>query len=79
MRELTSAETEHAAGGLAVLAGIAIGIGTSLLATYLYEKAGGAEGIERMAKAVWDALVEGAIARAETCQKVPAACMPVGF
>ena len=79
MRELTSAETEHAAGGLAVMGGIAIGIGTSLVATYLYEKAGGAEGIERMAKAAWGALVEGATARAQACQKVPAACMPVGF
>ena len=79
MRELTSAETEHAAGGVGFTTGIAIGIGTSLVGTYLYEKAGGAAGIEKMARAVWDALVEGAIARAETCQKVPGACVPAGF
>ena len=79
MRELTNAETEHAAGGVGLMTGIAIGIGTSMVGTYLYEKAGGAEGIERMAKAVWDALVEGAKARAAACQKVPAACVPAGF
>ena len=79
MRELTSAETEHAAGGLGLMAGIGIGIGTSMAAAYIYEKIGGAAGIERMAKAVWDALVEGATLRAKLCQKVPAGCMSVGF
>lgn len=79
MRELTSAETEHAAGGLGVTAGIFIGIGTSMAATYIYEKAGGAAGIERMARAVWDALVEGATVRAKLCQRNPIACSPAGF
>lgn len=79
MRELTSAETEHAAGGLAVTATIAISVGGGLAAAYIYEKAGGAAGIERMASAVWDALVEGATIRAKLCQKAPAACMSVGF
>ncbi len=79
MRELTSAETEHAAGGLGVMAGIAIGIGTSMAASYIYEKIDGAAGIERMARAVWDALVEGSTLRAKLCQRTPAACMPGAF
>ena len=79
MRELTSAETEHAAGGLAVSATIAISVGSGLAAAYIYEKAGGAAGIERMARAVWDALVEGATVRAKLCQRNPIACTPVGF
>ena len=79
MRELTSAETEHAAGGIAIMGGIAIGIGTSLAATYIYEKAGGAAGIDRMAKAAWNAILKGLEARASLCQKAPVGCMPVGF
>lgn len=79
MRELTSAETEHAAGGIAFMTGVALGIGTSMAGAYVYEKLGGAEGIEKLVKAAWDALVEGATRRAELCQRVPAGCMPVGF
>ncbi|MCY3818500.1 MAG: hypothetical protein OXH52_03915 [Gammaproteobacteria bacterium] len=79
MRELTSAETEHAAGGLAVTGAIALSVGGGLAAAYLYEKIDGAAGIERMARAVWDALVEGATVRAKLCQRNPIACTPVGF
>ena len=79
MRELTSAETEHAAGGIAISTSIALSVGGGLAAAYIYEKAGGAEGIERMAKAVWNAFLKGLETRASLCQKVPAGCMPVGF
>lgn len=56
MRELTRAETEHAAGGLAVSATIAISVGSGLAVAYIYEKLGGAEGIEEKLKAVADFL-----------------------
>ena len=80
MRELTSAETEHAAGGVAFLLAfvkpLAAGVGFGVGANYAYDKLGGAEGIDKMASAVWDAVVKGATARATTCQKAPLACTP---
>lgn len=78
MRELTMTEAEDVAGGLATVAAFAIGVAASLAGAYAYEKLGGAEGIEKLAKAAVKALAEGAKARAEVCQRAPAACMPVG-
>lgn len=67
MRELTIAETEHAAGGLGVMASIAIG----LTVAYAYEKAGGAKGIEKKVKTAWKYIVKGAADRAAACSAVP--------
>lgn len=78
MRELTISEAEEVAGGLGVLASIAIGVAASLAASYAYEKVGGAKGIEKKVKAALNALAEGAKARSEICQQSPSACMPVG-
>ena len=74
MRELTSAETEHAAGGIAVMGTIAIGIGTSLAGAYAYEKLGGAEGIERIVKAAWNATIKALKANSTLCQVSSDAC-----
>lgn len=75
MRELTSTETEHAAGGIAVSGAIGLGIGTSLVGAYIYEKLGGAKGIEEKVKAAFNGLVESAKDQTGTCQKAPAACL----
>lgn len=58
MRELTIAETEHAAGGLAVSATIAVSVGAGIAAAYIYEKLGGAKGIEEKLKAAANLLVQ---------------------
>ena len=78
MRELTISEAEEVAGGLGVLAAIAVGMTASLLASYAYEKSGGAKGIEKKVRAVLNQLGEAAKVRSEICQKSPAACMPMG-
>ena len=74
MRELTIAETEHAAGGIGPVAAIFYGV----VAAYAYEKAGGAKGIEKKAKAAVNFVIEGVMRHAEVCNKAPAACMPTG-
>jgi len=74
MRELTIAEADEVAGGLGILASIAVGVG----AAYVYEKLGGAKGIEKKVKAALNALAEGGKVRSEICRKSPAACMPLG-
>ena len=79
MRELTSTETDHAAGGIAISTTIAIGIGTSIGGAYVYEKLGGAEGIDRIVKTAWNAAVRALTARATLCQVVPDACTPEGI
>ena len=75
MRELTSAEIEHASGGVAISTSIAIGIATSIVGSYIVQKLGGAEGIDRKIKAAVSGLVESAKGQSATCQKAPAACM----
>ena len=50
MRELTITEAEQAAGGL----GVVLTLVLTLVASYVYEEAGGSEGINRAAKAVAD-------------------------
>ena len=77
MRELTMTETEAAAGG--VLVAMLVGFASGLAAAYVYEKIGGAEGIERAAKAVVKAIADAGETRAKLCQEHPAACVPVGF
>ena len=52
MRELTVNETDATAGGIAVTGTIAISLGTTLVGAYVYEKLGGAKGIEKIAKKV---------------------------
>lgn len=69
MRELTIAETEHAAGGL----GPAATIGLGLVVAYVYEKLGGAKGIEEKVKTAIETLAESG--QASTCKKSPAACL----
>jgi len=69
MRELTSTETEHAAGGV----GPAATLGLGLVVAYVYEKAGGAKGIEEKVKAAITALAESD--QSSTCKKSPAACL----
>ena len=78
MRELTITEAEDVAGGLGVVATIALGVAASLTAAYIYEKSGGAKGIEQKVRAVLNQLAEGAKIRSEICRESPAACMPVG-
>ena len=48
MRELTVNETDATSGGVAVT--IAVSLVTTLVGAYLYEKAGGAKGIENKVK-----------------------------
>ena len=74
MRELTSTETEYAAGG-GVVTAFALGVAGSLAAAYAYEKMGGAEGIEKAIKSAWKALTDGAKDRAKQCGTSPAACL----
>ena len=50
MRELTIIEAEQAAGGIGVIGTLVL----TLVASYLYEEAGGSEGINRAVKAVAD-------------------------
>lgn len=70
MRELTIAETKHAAGGLGFFGSIAVG----LTVAYAYEKAGGAKGIEKKVKAAINYLGQHLADRMEACQKTAAAC-----
>ena len=74
MRELTMTEAGHVAGGLGILGSIAVGVG----AAYVYEKLGGAKGIEKLVKAALEALAEGGRIRSKICQETPSACMPMG-
>ena len=46
VRELAAGEIDEVNGALGPLAGVAIGVGVGLVANYLYDKAGGAEGID---------------------------------
>lgn len=78
MRELTMTEAEDVAGGMATVTAFALGVAASLAGAYIYEKLGGAEGVEKLAKAAVKALAEGAKARSEVCRRAPAACVPVG-
>ena len=75
MRELTMTETETAAGG--VLGAIAVGFVGGLAASYVYEKIGGAAGIEKAAKAIANAVVEVAKEQANTCKSHAISCLPV--
>ena len=75
MRELTMTETETAAGGAIPV--ILAGIGISVASAYVYEKIGGAEGIEKAAKAVANAVVEVAKGQANTCKSHAISCLPV--
>ena len=75
MRELTTVEIEQAGGGiLGILGAFAIGFGGSLVASYAYEKFGGAAGIEKALSAAWDAYVAGAAAQAQLCQETGLGC-----
>ena len=62
MRELTVNETDATAGGLAISGAIAISMGTTLAGAYVYEKLGGAEGIDKIVKKVVKFIAE-----ASTC------------
>ena len=46
MRELTATEANATAGGIAVTGAIAISLATTFVGAYLYEKSGGADGID---------------------------------
>ena len=50
MRELTIIEAEQTAGGIGVIGTLVL----TLVASYLYEEAGGSEGINRAVKAAAD-------------------------
>ncbi|MDE0056358.1 MAG: hypothetical protein OXP28_04485 [Gammaproteobacteria bacterium] len=50
MRELTISEAEQAAGGLGFVASLVV----ALVGSYIYEQAGGAEGINKAVQAVAD-------------------------
>ncbi|MDE0224373.1 MAG: hypothetical protein OXP28_04470 [Gammaproteobacteria bacterium] len=66
-------ETEQAAGGLAFLApfiAFVSGFVGSMAASYAYEKAGGAEGIDKAVSDAWD----GFEARQQACQKSRLSC-----
>ena len=75
MRELTTVEIEQAGGGiLGILGAFAIGFGGSLVASYAYEKLGGAEGIENALSGAWNAFVGGVVAQQQVCRETGLGC-----
>ena len=60
MRELTRLEADQTGGGGVVLVAFLVGVGTSIVVAYAYEKAGGSEGINDAIKSVVDHFKEHA-------------------
>ena len=68
-------ETDQAGGGiLPVLGGFVGGAIGSFIASYAYEKAGGAAGIEKALTDAWNAYVAAVATRQQICRETGLAC-----